>query len=59
MKANQTGGEIFPGDLLTSSKIQGEAMKVKNYRKARGAIVGKALTQMDNNGFVLILVNLQ
>ena len=59
VKANQTGGEIFPGDLLTSSKIQGEAMKVKNYRKARGAIVGKALTQMDNNGFVLILVNLQ
>src|SRR5262249_53982713 len=36
-------GPIHPGDFLTSSGRPGYAMKVRNYRRARGAIVGKAM----------------
>lgn len=57
--ANEEGGEIRPGDLLTTSTTYGYAMKVKNYQNAQGAIIGKAMTGIDDNGFVLVLVNLQ
>jgi hypothetical protein len=57
--ANEEGGEIQPGDLLTTSSTSGYAMKVQDYHKAQGAIIGKAMTTIDENGFVLILVNLQ
>ena len=39
-----TRGAIKPGDLLTTSSIPGHAMKATNHAKARGAIVGKAMT---------------
>jgi hypothetical protein len=53
-------GPIHPGDLLTTSSIPGHAMRVKSYRKTRGAILGKALTGLEKGtGYVLILVNLQ
>ena len=58
VKANQLGGDIKPGDFLTSSDIRGEAMKVKKAKKAKGAVIGKALTSIDENGYVLVLVNL-
>jgi hypothetical protein len=58
--ADASYGAIKPGDLLTSSPVPGHAMKVGNYRKAQGAIVGKALTGLDRGrGQVLILVTLQ
>jgi hypothetical protein len=53
-------GTIEPGDLLTTSSTSGYAMKVTNYEKAQGAILGKAMTSLDEGqGLVLILVTLQ
>jgi hypothetical protein len=57
--ANDEGGKIKPGDLLTTSSTSGFAMKVEDHTKAQGAIIGKAMTEADENGFVLVLVNLQ
>jgi len=57
--ANEEGGEITPGDLLTSSSAPGIAQRVSNYSEAHGSIIGKAMTGIDENGFVLVLVNLQ
>lgn len=59
VKANSSGGQIKPGDFITSSNIAGQAMKVSDFDKSRGAIVGKAMTSIDDNGYVLVLVNLQ
>jgi hypothetical protein len=59
VKVNQEGGEIQVGDFLTTSSERGKAMKAKNKRKAKGAIIGKAMTKADESGFVLVLVNLQ
>jgi len=58
VKANNEGGKILPGDLLTTSSKSGQAMKVKDKRKAEGAIIGKAMSEA-RNGIVLVLVNLQ
>ena len=57
--ANSEGGNIQPGDLLTSSSTPGYAMKSNHAKKSQGAIIGKAMTTVDENGFVLVLVNLQ
>ncbi|MHC4463252.1 MAG: RCC1 domain-containing protein [Planctomycetota bacterium] len=51
---------IAPGDLLTTSGTPGHAMKVTNYTKAQGAIIGKAMTSLKTGkGLVLVLVTLQ
>ena len=53
-------GEINPGDLLTTSPTVGHAMKVTDHEAGRGAIIGKAMTSMQNGkGLVLVLVSLQ
>ncbi len=53
-------GKIMPGDLLTTSDTPGHAMKVENYTKAQGAVLGKAITKLDEGrGLVLVLVTLQ
>ena len=56
-----TNAAIEEGDFLTSADKVGYAMKVKEYEKARGAIIGKALTALPKGeeGLVLVLVNLQ
>ncbi len=55
-----SNGTVKPGDLLTTSSTPGYAMKVKNHKKARGAIIGKAMTSLkDGRGLVLVLVSLQ
>lgn len=59
VKASHEGGEIKPGDLLTSSSDLGIAMKVEDFEKGQGAIIGKAMTKIDEDGYVLVLVNLQ
>ena len=60
VKANDANGKIKPGDFLTSSSKPGYAMKVKNVKKATGAIIGKAMTSLeDNEGLVLVLISLQ
>lgn len=55
-----TRGAIQPGDLLTTSATPGHAMKVRDHAKAQGAILGKAMTSLDEGrGLVLVLVSLQ
>jgi len=51
---------IKPGDLLTTSSTPGHAMKVTDYPRAQGAIIGKAMSSLeDDRGLVLVLVSLQ
>ncbi|MBL8881314.1 MAG: hypothetical protein JNG88_19605 [Phycisphaerales bacterium] len=56
-----SGGAIKPGDLLTTSDTPGHAMKVTDYLRAQGAIIGKAMSELKagETGLVLVLVNLQ
>src|SRR5215471_8975749 len=58
--ADASNGPIEAGDLLSASSLPGHAMKVNNYGKAQGAILGKAMTALDKGrGLVLVLVTLQ
>lgn len=58
--ADATYGAINPGDLLTTSETIGHAIKVDDYNRAQGAILGKAMSSLhDGKGLVLILVTLQ
>jgi hypothetical protein len=58
--ADATKEDIQPGDLLTTSAMPGHAMKVSDHEKAQGAIIGKAMTALeDGTGLVLVLVSLQ
>jgi len=52
---------IKAGDLLTTSSIPGYAMKAVDYNRARGAILGKAMQnlEMGKKGKILVLVSLQ
>jgi hypothetical protein len=51
---------IQPGDLLTTSDTPGLAMKVTDYTRAQGAILGKAMSALPaGRGLVLVLVSLQ
>jgi hypothetical protein len=62
VKADNSNGSIKPGDFLTSSSKPGFAARVKKSKmnKAKGAIIGKAMTSLDEKeGFVLVLVSLQ
>lgn len=59
-KADATYGSIQPGDILTTSETPGYAMKVDDYDKAHGAIIGKAMSSLsDGKGLVLTLISLQ
>lgn len=55
------GAAIVPGDLLTTADTPGHAMKAPRGEKARGAILGKAMSSLakGERGHVLILVTLQ
>ena len=58
--ADASSGAIQPGDFLTSSAKPGFAMKATDIEKRQGAILGKAMTGLDEGeGFVLVLVSLQ
>ncbi len=60
VKADASMGAIQPGDQLTSSSLPGYAMKVNDYTRAHGAVIGKAMTALEKGkGYVLVLVNLQ
>lgn len=53
-------GAIRPGDLLTTSDTPGHAMKATDGGKSHGAIIGKAMTSLEEGqGLVLVLVSLQ
>jgi hypothetical protein len=58
--ADASDAPIRPGDLLTTSKIPGHAMRVTDHTKGQGAIIGKAMTGLERGkGLVLVLVTLQ
>jgi hypothetical protein len=58
--ADASNGPIQPGDLLTTSDTPGHAMKVTDYTKAQGAVIGKAMSSLQKGrGLVLVLVSLQ
>ncbi len=58
--ADATHGAIRAGDLLTTSDTPGHAMKVADHGRAQGAILGKAMSSLDEGtGLVLVLVSLQ
>lgn len=58
--ADASNGPIVPGDLLTTSDTPGHAMKVTDYERAQGAILGKAMSRLEEGtGLVLVLVTLQ
>lgn len=53
-------GPIEPGDFLTSSSIPGYGMKVTDYKRSQGSVIGKAMSALpEGKGLVLILVTLQ
>ncbi|MHC4285712.1 MAG: hypothetical protein ACYSWZ_22470, partial [Planctomycetota bacterium] len=59
-RADASYDSIKPGDLLTTSDTPGHAMKVTDYTRAQGAILGKAMTSLESGkGLVLVLVSLQ
>jgi hypothetical protein len=59
-QAVASNGAIHPGDLLTTSKLPGHAMKVTDYNKAHGAVLGKAMSSLERGeGLVLVLVSLE
>lgn len=52
---------VKPGDLLTTAGVPGYAMKVMDHRRARGAILGKAMEGLEKGQRrqILVLVTLQ
>lgn len=60
VRADVSNGAIKPGDLLTTSSAPGRAMRVSDHARAQGAILGKAMTALnEGQGMVLVLVTLQ
>jgi hypothetical protein len=58
--ADASYGSIRAGDLLTTSYTPGHAMKVSDYAQAQGAVIGKAMSSLEQGkGLVLVLVSLQ
>ncbi len=58
--ADAGSGSIEPGDLLTTSGVDGHAMKATDAERSQGAIIGKAMTSLERGrGLVLVLVSLQ
>lgn len=58
--ADASTNPIEPGDLLTTSDTPGYAMKVTDHTKAQGATLGKAMTSLNKDkGLILVLVALQ
>jgi len=55
----KTIGEVQIGDQLVSSDTSGVAQAENDIFKAFGNSIGKALSTPDENGYVLMLVNLQ
>lgn len=60
VKCTAENGAIQPGDRLTTSSISGHAMKATDANLSDGAVIGKAMSSLDEaTGMVLVLVNLQ
>jgi hypothetical protein len=59
-KVDATDAAIAVGDLLTTSRTPGHAMKAEDPVRAFGAVIGKALRPLSGGlGLVPVLVALQ
>jgi hypothetical protein len=59
-KVDATEGSIEVGDLLTTSALEGHAMKVRDRHRAFGAVLGKAMRGLDSGrGLIPVLIALQ
>jgi hypothetical protein len=59
-KVDATKYPIRAGDLLTTSETPGHAMKALSARRAAGAVIGKALEDLDKGtGVIQVLVTLR
>ncbi len=56
---DQSNGVVMPGDMLTTSAKPGHAMKVTDFGKALGSVIGKAMTSANEDGLVMVLVGLK
>lgn len=60
VRCTAANGPVEPGDLLTTAELAGHAMKATDPGRSFGAVIGKALSSLDEGtGLVLVLVNLQ
>ena len=60
VRCSTENGPIRPGDRLTTASLTGHAMKVTDSARSVGAVIGKAMSSLDEEtGLVLVLVNLQ
>jgi hypothetical protein len=60
VKADASFGPIHAGDLLTTSPHAGYAMKVTDKSQAFGAVIGKALADLDSGtGLIPVMVTLK
>jgi hypothetical protein len=58
--ADASSAPIRAGDALTTSRTSGHAMRVTDYERASGAVLGKAMEPLERGrGLVLTLVTLQ
>jgi hypothetical protein len=59
-QADASYGPINAGDLLTTSDTHGHVMAVNDYEMAQGAIIGKAMSTLEEGrGLILVLISLQ
>ena len=56
-----SNGAVAIGDLLTTSDTPGYAMKVTDFARSQGAVLGKAMepVKKGEKGLILVLVGLQ
>ncbi|MEM7310861.1 MAG: hypothetical protein AAF682_29590 [Planctomycetota bacterium] len=59
VRCSDENGAIEPGDRLTTSSVPGVAMKATDTDRCDGAVLGKAMSRANEEGLVLVLVNLQ
>jgi hypothetical protein len=59
-RADASHGPIRVGDLLAASPTPGHAMRATDRSRAHGAVIGKALTPLDEGqGLVEMIISLQ
>jgi hypothetical protein len=60
VKCDASTRPIKPGDLLTTSSVEGHAMSARGLKSTQGAVIGKAMSGLDSGtGLVLMLIQPQ
>ena len=59
-RVNDSAGPLAVGDLLTTSDVEGQAMRAVDAGRSFGAVLGKALRRFDSgSGLIPVLIALQ